>query len=115
MQEVYITNANFKKIVTSHEVAKDYKFSDIIVWNHGCGYCITEEESYVFAKWEARDLLMYKVFCIDIEKGATDFYKKMRFMIHGDALSQRKLLVIILTRIVWHFIRHIKKSLYLTK
>ena len=77
MQEVYITNANFKKIVTSHEVAKDYKFSDIIVWDHGCGYCITEEESYIFAKWEARDLLMYKVFCIDIKKGATDFYKKI--------------------------------------
>ena len=77
MREVYITNANFKKIVTSREVAKDYKFSDIIVWNHICGYCITEDESYIFAKWEARDLLMYKVFCVDLKKGATDFLKKI--------------------------------------
>jgi hypothetical protein len=77
MQDVYITNASFKRIVANREVAKNYRFSDILVWRHNCGYCITEDESYIFAKWEVRDLLMYKVFCVDIKKGVNDFYNRL--------------------------------------
>lgn len=77
MQEAYLTKASFKRIVSEREVGKDYRFMDTLVWNHNCGYVITEDQSWIFAKFEIRDLLMYKAFCVDIKEGVKNFYKKI--------------------------------------
>lgn len=77
MPDVFITKASFKRIVKEREVSNDYQFTDTIVWNHKCGYVITEEQSWIFTRWEIRDLLMYKAFCVDIKEGVKSFYKKV--------------------------------------
>lgn len=79
MSEVYITKAIFKQIIKEGEVGNDYHFKDTLVWNHDCGYFITEKQSWIFISGtqEIHDLLKYKVICVDINKGIKTFYKKI--------------------------------------
>ena len=77
--EMYITKANFKRIIREIDVPQDYKFEDLILWKAPDGkeykgdWKSNKSNVFtaIFSQWEKNHLLAFKAFC----KGDTSLLK----------------------------------------
>ncbi|MDD6186349.1 MAG: hypothetical protein PUB29_12120 [Bacteroidales bacterium] len=76
---MYITKANFKRIIREIDVPQDYKFEDLILWKAPDGkeykgdWKSNKSNVFtaIFSQWEKNHLLAFKAFC----KGDTSLLK----------------------------------------
>ena len=75
--EVYITNANYKRVVKEMRAENDYHFTSIANWGHDCGYMILEDKSLVMVKRENTDSVFCVMFSVNMKDIVRSIYKKI--------------------------------------
>ena len=75
--EVYITNANYKRVLREMSAEDDYPFTSIANWSHDCGYMISEDQSRVFVKRENTDSVFCVLFNVNMKEIVKSIYKKI--------------------------------------
>lgn len=75
--DVYITNANYKRVLREMSAEDDYHFTSIANWSHDCGYMISEDKSWILAKLEKNDSVFCVLFSVNMKEIVKSIYKKI--------------------------------------